>query len=351
MLNPVTRAIYSKSDDSIYTYIDDDGQLVEPIFYAPIIPMILVNGSKGIGTGFSTDIPCYNPKEIIQKIKFMLGKGKINPELHPFYKGFLGTIIKVEENKYLCRGVYDKPKENIIHVSELPIGIWTDDYKQYLEGLIDKKTYVKDYTDVSTESNVDISIQFYPNVISKLESKNHEHSCNDLEKTLKLFNTINTNNMHMFDENEHLNKYNTIDDIIKNYYSVRLSLYEKRKDYQLKQLKLERNILKNKFQYIQELLNDTIDLRRKSQQNITDLLQKKGFDMVNDNYNYLIKMTMDSVSEENVERLKKEYNATKQQFDMLQKTPIVDIWFQELVHLEKVLETSVKLKVKIKKSV
>jgi DNA topoisomerase-2 len=55
-------------------YLNDDGTPVEPQFYVPIIPMVLVNGSKGIGTGFSTEIMCYNPTQIIAYIKNKLHK-------------------------------------------------------------------------------------------------------------------------------------------------------------------------------------------------------------------------------------------------------------------------------------
>jgi DNA topoisomerase II len=351
MLNPATRLIYLKQDDPVYDYIDDDGQIVEPIFYAPIIPMILVNGSKGIGTGFSTDIPSYNPKTIISKIKFKLGKTSENPELVPYYKNFTGIITKVDTHKYICQGVYEKPKENYIKVTELPIGIWTDDYKQYIEGLIDKKNTIKDYTDMSTESKVDVTIQFYPGVIAKLESKKLEYGCNDLEKTLKLVNTINTNNMHMFDENERLKKFDNVEDIINHYFKIRLDLYDKRKQYQIKQLIYELMILENKYKYIEALLNDDIDLRKKSNQMINEMMTEKQFNQVEDSFNYLIKMSMDSVSEENVDKLKKEYKEKQEQLKLLESMKINDIWFQDLLKLEKELEQSIKIKIKIKKNV
>ena len=351
MLNPITRKIYLKEDDAIYDYIDDDGQIVEPIFYAPIIPMILVNGSKGIGTGFSTDIPCFNPKDLITKIKHKLGKTDENTELIPYYKNFTGIITKVDTHKYLCQGVYEKPKENYIKITELPIGVWTDDYKQYIEGLIDKKKLIKDYTDMSTESKVDITIQFYPGVINTLESKKIEYGCNDLEKTLKLFNSINTNNMHMFDENERLKKFDNVDEIIDHYFKVRLDLYDKRKQHQIKQLIYEQMILENKYKYIEALLNDDIDLRKKSNQMINDMMIEKLFNKVDDSFNYLIKMSMDSVSEENVEKLKKEYSEKQKQLKHLESMSINDIWFQDIFELEKHLELPKKIKIKVKKNV
>ena len=58
-LNQITRYIYRKEDDPVLEYLEDDGDPVEPRYYVPIVPMVLVNGGKGIGTGFSTDILSY----------------------------------------------------------------------------------------------------------------------------------------------------------------------------------------------------------------------------------------------------------------------------------------------------
>ena len=138
-LNDITRAIYPEMDDKILKYLDDDGFPVEPIYYGPIIPMLLVNGSKGIGTGFSTDIMCYNPSDLIQLIRYHLNHKASDekPTLTPYYEGFKGKIEKLEEKKYLITGVYEKLSSDKIKITELPVGLWTDDYKIYLESLMD----------------------------------------------------------------------------------------------------------------------------------------------------------------------------------------------------------------------
>ena len=71
-LNPISRSIFHPNDDPILTYLEDDGDSIEPKWYIPIIPMVLVNGSKGVGTGWSSDIPNFNPMELIQNIRLML---------------------------------------------------------------------------------------------------------------------------------------------------------------------------------------------------------------------------------------------------------------------------------------
>ena len=188
-LNPITRFIYPEADDKILDYLDDDGISVEPVFYAPIIPMILVNGSKGIGTGFSTDIMSYDPSEIIRYIKNSL-ENKETPTLMPYYEGFKGTVTQINDTKYLLKGKYDIIGQDLVRITELPIGTWTDDYKQYIETLIDgdqkkgkkKNSIVKDYTDQSTDILVDITIKLAPGIANDYVMKETEYGCNALEK-------------------------------------------------------------------------------------------------------------------------------------------------------------------------
>tara|TARA_B100000424_G_C22569208_1_gene321317 strand:- start:60 stop:527 length:468 start_codon:yes stop_codon:yes gene_type:complete len=155
----------------------------------------------------------------------------------------------------------------------------------------------------------------------------------------------------MFDENERLKKFDNVDEIIDHYFKVRLDLYDKRKQHQIKQLIYEQMILENKYKYIEALLNDYIDLRKKTNQMINDMMIEKNFNKVDDSFNYLIKMSMDSVSEENVEKLKKEYSEKQKQLKHLESMSINDIWFQDIFELEKHLELPKKIKIKVKKNV
>jgi DNA topoisomerase-2 len=260
-LSPLTRLIYKADDDAILDYLEDDGDQVEPIYYVPIIPMILVNGSKGIGTGFSTDIMCYNPLQIIKKLKLMLKNKNHDIEIEPYYKGFKGTIELVAPKKYLIKGIYKKISDNKIEIIELPIGCWTQDYKEYLETLIDNKSkdtksIVKDYDDLSTESDVNFVVEFYPGVLKTLIqnvkdiSGNCTEKVTELEKLLKLCTTHSINNMHLFDHNEHLQKYDSASDIVEAYYPIRYEYYVTRKENQLDVLKRELTILSNRARNI-----------------------------------------------------------------------------------------------------
>ena len=348
-LNKITRLIFRNEDDHILEYLEDDGDMVEPIYYVPIIPMVLVNGSKGIGTGFSTDIMCYNPLQIIEKLKLMLKNKNHDIDIEPYYKGFKGTIELIADKKYIIKGCYKKINNNKVEITELPVGTWTQDYKEFLETLIDNKSkdtksVVKDYDDMSTESTVNFIVEFYPGVLDKLTttvkdiSGNCTEKVSELEKLLKLYTTHSTNNMHLFDHEEHLQKYDSASDIIEAYYPIRYEFYVSRKEYQLDALKRELLILSNKARYITEIMDDTIDLRRKKNKEIIELLESNKYDKDPNNikhpYEYLSKMPMDSVSEESVEKLLNDKEKKEKQYNDLNSKSVETIWLEELEELK-----------------
>ncbi len=343
-LNKITRSIFPVADDNVLTYLNDDGLSVEPIYYAPIIPMILVNGSKGIGTGFSTDIMCYNPLQIIDYLKNKLLNIEDEIDFMPYYEGFKGQITKINDGKFLIRGCYEKLANDKIRVTELPVGYWTEDFKELLEELIEpgqdkegKKiaATIKEYDDMSKDTTIDFTITFIKGKLEELEKAKGDHGCNGLEKVLKLYTTNTTTNMHLFDANDTLQKYDNVSQIIDAYYGVRLGLYQDRKNYLIEALERELTLLTNKAKYIKENLDGTIDLRKKKKEQVIEMLEAKGYDKIDDDeeYKYLVKMPMDSVTEENVEKLLKDKGNKEQELEQVKNTTIHKMWLNELNEL------------------
>ena len=355
-LNQITRDIFVKDDDSILKYLHDDGFPVEPIYYVPIIPMILVNGSKGIGTGFSTEILPYNVKSIIEYLKCKLTNKDVSKlEFNPYFEDFEGSVNKLDDNKYIVKGLYDKVDDNTIIIKELPIGVWTDDYKQYLESLMEttdkngKKItpYIKQYDDMSKSTNVNIKIKFHKDMLKKI-MKNKD----SFEKLMKLTTTFSTTNMHLFDANEKLKKYETVNEIIDDYYEKRLELYDVRKKHNIKILENELKVLFNKKKYLEEILTDKLDLRKKKKTEIYELLKTHKFDIIDDDdeYKYLLKMPMDSVNEENVVKCVNDYKSKSKDLDNMKKITIEDMWLGELEKLLVSYDKYLKVRHSSKKS-
>jgi len=370
-LNKLARLIYRNEDDAILTYLDDDGQSVEPIYYVPIIPMVLVNGTKGIGTGFSTDIMCYNPSQIIAYIKHKVAGASAStsaPTIEPFYKNFKGTIRRVSDTKYLLKGCYTILDDKKVRITELPVGTWTDDYKKFLENLIEPHAasdkskdkdgaassapIVKEYNDMSTDTHVDITVTMAANIIKTYSEKATEFECNMLEKVLGLYTTQSTTNMNLFDSKEKLVKYSSAEEIVDSYSVTRLEFYGKRKDALIAALRKELTVLSNRARYITELLEDKIDLRRKTNKQLVELLKERKYDSMDakdagkdDNggddesssgqgYKYLLKLPMDSVSEENVKKLLNEKEKKEKELSELSSKTVEQMWMKDLEELE-----------------
>ena len=344
-LNKITRCIFPESDDAILNYLRDDGYPVEPLFYVPIIPMVLINGSKGIGTGFSTDIMCYNPRDIIQYLKNKLDQIESNIEFTPYYEGFKGTTTKITETKFMFKGTYQVISPDKIRVIELPVGFWTQDFKEHLEGLQEnadkdgKKIVpvIKDYDDMSKDTSVDFTILFQKGKLAELELVKGDHGCNGVEKLLKLYSTNSNTNMNLFNSEDKLKKYSAISEIIDDYYITRLDYYQERKKYIIQHLENQLLVLSNKSRYIQELLDETIDLRKKKKTEIIDILKGKNYAVIDkdEEYKYLLKMPMDSVSEENVAKLLKEFKDKSSELAIVKNTTAENMWTKELFELEK----------------
>lgn len=340
----ITRRIFREEDDPILNYLDDDGTLVEPEYYVPIIPFALVNGISGIGTGFSCNIPAYNPTEIIAYLREKLqGIPPTTSAFVPYYKGFTGTIVPNGENKYLVRGRYEKLAADKIRITELPVGTWTMPYIAFLEELMDggvdkngKKTpsLIKDFTSICTEVSIDIVVEFPRGKLTEYEESVDANGVNGLEKLLKLTTSISSTNMNMFDDKIRLHKYNAVAEIIDAFYVVRYEAYHRRKAYQVNAMQQVLRKLSNRARYILANLDGSIDLRKKSAAQVVALLQEMQFDTVDDDYKYLTKMPMDSVTNENVESILQEKAQTEQELAALIGTTIEQMWIRELDELE-----------------
>ena len=339
-LSKITRCIFPEKDDNILTYLNDDGTMVEPIYYCPIIPMILINGSKGIGTGFSTNILSYNPRDIIQYLINKISDEPTQETFIPYYDGFTGEITQIKDNQFSIRGKYEVVGPDKIRVTELPVGFWTNDFKEYLESLIESKMdtktgkkinpIIKDYDDMSKDTSIDFTITLQK---GKLEELNAVQD--GIYKQFKLISTVSTSNMHLFDAEDKLKKYNTIPEIIDDYYVKRLEMYETRKTYLINELKRELMVLSNKAKYIKEILEGTIDLRKKTKEVINNMLREKGYDEIKegDEYKYLTKMPMDSVTEENVKKLMEDHVKMIKELEELESMSKEDMWLKELNEL------------------
>jgi len=329
-LNPIVKNIFKEDDLHVLNYLYDDGVAIEPEFYIPIIPMILVNGAVGIGTGYSTNIPSYSPKLIIDNLKKML-HGEEPDEMNPWYKGFIGALSKTDS-----KGTYKRLNTTKLEVSELPIQYWTEDFKNYLDSYIEKnpKT-LKEYESHYTETKVKFILHFQnAAVLDDMLSSDGEIV--KFEKEFKMATTrpFNTNNMHLFDANGIIKKYSGPIEIMKEFYGVRLEYYEKRKSKKIEMYLENLTLLDSRIKFILNVIEGKMKILNCKQTDIIEYLETNEFPRIDGKYDYLIRMPIYNLTYEKKEELLTEYNEKNVQYKSYVAMTIQDLWMQDLQDLE-----------------
>jgi DNA gyrase/topoisomerase IV subunit B len=354
MLSKECCNIFKKEDRNILNYLDDDGTSIEPQFYVPTIPMILVNGALGIATGFSTNIPCFNPNDITEVLKLLIKNENVdNYELKPWYKGFNGEIFK-KEDKYFSKGIYKKNKNKII-VTELPIGVWIYDYKCHLEDILDvsNSKYLSDfksYENNSSDTVVNIELVFNnENVINDYLNTIENNGFNKFENNFKMITSkqLSMTNMYAFNENGQIQKFSNPVDIIKRFYEVRLEYYSKRKEYICNNITNELNIMNNKIRFITEVIEEKLIIHKIKKIELDEYLDNNSYDKINDNYDYIIKIPIYNFTIDKVDNLKKEKESLNEKFNHIKNKSIEDMWDDELLKFD--IQDTANVNINVKK--
>jgi DNA topoisomerase-2 len=264
-LRPMASKIFPKDDEPVLNYLDDDGITIEPDFYVPVIPLVLVNGALGIGTGYSTTVPSYDPNEVVDAVRKWMGGTLDEWSPKPWYRGFLGTIEEVG-GKLRSRGVITRiPMTPKVKITELPIGYWTEDFKTALEGLVESESDVKGFVNESTDVTVSFTITFSTVVTADAwmaPANASDPLVSKLESTLKMVTTkgLSTTNMHLFSAEGRIKKYDGPKEILDDFCTVRLKTYEKRKAALLARLRAEEAIIRNRVKFIEHVIDGSLVL-------------------------------------------------------------------------------------------
>ena len=318
-LDKLTRLIFRKDDEALLEYINEDGDDVEPSFYVPIIPMILVNGALGLGTGYSCSVPLFDPLVVIKSVEEWIDDdGSVFGDITPWCRGFAGTVVK-EKEKFVCYGVVRRVGPSTVQVSEIPVDMSIDSFKVFLEDLQEKKVIQGFKNDSTTESPMFTITEVKDGL--KLDVDN-----------LKLKSYLHVTNMVLFGVDGRLKKY-TVQDIIKSFCTVRLEYYKKRKIWLLNSLKKELLRLRNKLEFVRGVVSDVIDIRA-DEEKVIKYLQSQNFDTEEGSYNYLLNMPVRSLTLNMVQKLEKEVHEKKVQIEHVSGVREKDTWKNELSELK-----------------
>jgi DNA topoisomerase-2 len=312
-LQPIVKKLVPATDFPVLNYRDDDGTPVEPEWYAPVLPMLLVNGARGIGTGYSTYVPPCDPKKLKDMlVRWLEGNDDaLNEQIPIHFEGFKGLITGGDS----ASGTYTKVKEDEFIVTELPPGTWTQDYREWLEKEL-AEGRIKDFVDTSTDKDVHILIKGI--------------HVNDLQKSL--YTQFRKSNMHAFNHKGVITKYNTLNDILIEFAEVRLALYEKRRLHTIKALESELPYHANVVKFIQDQIADVpkIVLKKKSRAECDAMFAKDGYAKIEDGYEYLMKLPVSSFTAEQVAKHEKQLAELNAEIARLQSLEAADMWLSEL---------------------
>ncbi|KAI1429365.1 DNA topoisomerase [Xylaria sp. FL1777] len=376
-LSPFARRVFSSLDEPNLDHHVEDGKKIEPKVFAPVIPMVLVNGADGIGTGWSTSIPNYHPIDIVENLRRRMGRLDDDDEEKPFltmtpwFRGWKGTIQLAGSNRYQCNGIatQDEKKPNEVIITELPVRMWTDDFKARLEDIIRAEkapSFIKDYKEFNDHQNVHFEIQ--------LDEKHMKAALDEglLEK-FKLVKQIATSNLVAFDTRGMIRKYEKVEDIMEEFYQFRMEMYSKRKAHWLNVYHSDYRKLKNQARFVQEIMDGELVVSRKKKQIIVGELRERKYEAfaknadaktkednededtadenekalnANDDahgYDYLLSMPIWSFTQERLDRLKEQIAKKKAEHDELEKLSEKDLWCKDLDDFEAEWENQLRL--------
>ena len=369
-LEDIVSKIFRKEDACLLKHIDDDGDLVEPEYYFPVVPLLAINGTIGIGTGYSTDVPPHKPDNIVCLLRHRL-EGSIDTlagrPLDPWWFGFKGLTSRVDEQTWLTKGIYEMDDaKKTVTITELPVGTWTKDYKAFLDELCEadekkskdaKKEAKKAETGSSSSKSGDniepcglkgfddlyndIDVKFILYFTEEGYDAIHENK-EKFEKKFKLTTSWKTTNMTCFDTNFNIVKYKTVGDILEAFVEKRLPLYEARRQLWLTTLMKQMEELDAKRRFIQAILDDKLVLQKQTDEQIIEGLKRCSIPPLScpekpdayDSYDYVLRMRMDRVKQSAVIELDEQIAEKQMEKERLESETASSLWLADLAEFQ-----------------
>lgn len=364
-LEDIVSTLFRKDDAGLLKYIDDDGDLVEPEYYLPVVPLLAINGSVGIGTGYSTNIPPHKPDDIICLLRHRLEGSMASLAGHPldpWWFGFKGTIHRADDQTWITRGLYEcDDVKKTVTITELPAGTWTKDYKAFLDGLLEveeKKTKdaKKESKKVDTTSHTSAKDEVEPSGLKSFDDLYNDvdvrfvlyfteegydalkENGEKFERQFKLTSSWKTTNMTCFDTAFNIVKYKTVGDILEAFVEKRLPMYEARRLNMLSVLESQMRELDAKRRFIQALLDDRLVLQKKSDEEIVEGLKACDIPALSnmekpdeyDSYDYVLRMRMDRVKQSAVQDLDGQLDEKRAEKERLEAETGSSMWLADL---------------------
>ena len=338
--------IFRKEDEILLKHVEDDGEKVEPEYYLPVVPLIAINGCIGIGTGFSTDIPPHNPDDIVSMLEHRL-RASVDSlagrALNPWWFGFKGGMVREDTNTWITKGLYEFNEDaHTITINDLPVGTWTKNYKIFLDKMLTAeseesrnglKSFDDLYNDVTVKFVLYMTEEAFDDAVEKPAA---------FESKFKLTSSWKTTNMHCFNTDFTIKKYDTIGDIIEEFGSKRLPAYETRRLRLLDQIQTQLTELEAKRAFITAILEGRLDLMRKTDEQVVAGLKVCGIPPLSNPaaadsvaaYEYVLRLRIDRLKASAVTELDEEVAIKRAEKVRLEGETPGTMWLADLAEFK-----------------
>lgn len=307
----------------------EEGEEIEPEFFLPIVPTVILNGSSGIAVGFATNILNRNPIDVVNACLDTLNNKKIK-SLSPWLSEFTGTFTRdlTNPNTWKISGSYQVLNSTTVKVTEIPPSFTYEKYEEWLNSLAEKKIIV-DYEDNSSDK-IEYIIKFQRSTLKDYISKSR------LDNLLKI-HSQETENLTTIDETGKLKIFERAEDIVTHFVNIRLGFYHKRKEYLLNKLKNELLIISNRARFIKDIIEGKLKVNNIPKETIIKYLADHNYDKIDNSYNYLLNMAIYTLTKEKFEDLLKQKNAKETEIENVIKIDPKDMYIKDLQNLKKSL--------------
>lgn len=324
-LKSIATLLFRPEDECVLEKQYDEGKEVEYKYFVPILPTILFNGCKGIGTGYSCTIPNFNPLDVAQLVNNWITSKVDNVDFEydepiPWYRGFKGEIKKdkCKSDRYVSYGVLEYIDDDELEISCLPIGYWGKKFHEEMKDMVENKK-IKDVH--MHGAGEDLVFTIYEN------TDDEKFECNI--NSLKLTSYLSTSNIVCFDNTGRLKKY-SVKSLIEEFCELRLKYYNLRVEKRLQQLREFLVIHTNKMRFISEVKNEKIEVFGIEKEDVENKLEENNYQKINDSYNYLFELKFYNITKSQIEKLEHKIDELKQEIKYLEETPVTTIWKNEI---------------------
>ncbi len=314
-LSAACKKLFNPIDENILNWLDDDGTSIEPEFYLPIIPTVLVNGVEGMGTGYATSIMAYNPTELKEWIVNHLKGKRTKDTLIPWYKGFTGTIMRIA-GQVVVFGRIEVTSSTSLRITELPIGSYTSKYREVLNKLEDDGV-IKSYTDDSDDSKTEFNIRCTRELTQESQSE-----------LLSMFKLISksTENVTVWDETGKIRRFDSVVDLLRWFTEYRVSRYEDRRQYQISALTQTLHDMSERIRFIRLYLKESSKWAKLTNNDVISILNEHKFASPSD----LLAIRVARLTGEEIGKLEQQIEVTKLELEAMKATTAVEMYIKEL---------------------